>query len=120
MTDMASNHGKITRVFPRRTAATPEDPYAFTGPPPCGELPDISEVHISVTFTYDMQKAERLADMWSATGLPVRMGGPAFCEPGGAFVPGPLSQIRICNHITRMPQPMLVLLCTKAGRRRSA
>lgn len=68
MTDMASNHGKITRVFPRRTAATPEDPYAFTGPPPCGELPDISEVHISVTFTYDMQKAERLADMWSATG----------------------------------------------------
>ena len=59
-----------------------------TGPPPCGELPDISEVHISVTFTYDMQKAERLADMWSATGLPVRMGGPAFCEPGGAFVPG--------------------------------
>ena len=23
-----------------------------------------------------------------ATGLPVRMGGPAFCEPGGAFVPG--------------------------------
>ena len=42
MTDMASNHGKITRVFPRRTAATPEDPYAFTGPPPCGELPDIS------------------------------------------------------------------------------
>ena len=60
MTDMASNHGKITRVFPRRTAATPEDPYAFTGPPPCGELPDISEVHISVTFTYDMQKAERL------------------------------------------------------------
>ena len=88
MTDMASNHGKITRVFPRRTAATPEDPYAFTGPPPCGELPDISEVHISVTFTYDMQKAERLADMWSATGLPVRMGGPAFCEPGGAFVPG--------------------------------
>ena len=88
MTDMASNHGKIARVFPRRTAATPEDPYAFTGPPPCGELPDISEVHISVTFTYDMQKAERLADMWSATGLPVRMGGPAFCEPGGAFVPG--------------------------------
>ena len=61
MTDMASNHGKITRVFPRRTAATPEDPYAFTGPPPCGELPDISEVHISVTFTYDMQKAERRA-----------------------------------------------------------
>ena len=69
MTDMASNHGKIARVFPRRTAATPEDPYAFTGPPPCGELPDISEVHISVTFTYDMQKAERLADMWSAQGF---------------------------------------------------
>ena len=58
MTDMASNHGKITRVFPRRTAATPEDPYAFTGPPPCGELPDISEVHISVTFTYDMEEQE--------------------------------------------------------------
>ena len=88
MTDMVSKHDKIARVFPRRTAATPEDPFAFTGPPPCGELPGISEIHISVAFTYDMQKAEQLADMWSATGLPVRMGGPAFCEPGGAFVPG--------------------------------
>ena len=30
---------KIARVFPRRTKATPDDPLAFTGPPPKG-LPD--------------------------------------------------------------------------------
>ena len=48
---------KIARVFPRRTKATPDDPLAFTGPPPKGGLPDMEEVHVSVAFTYDMEKA---------------------------------------------------------------
>lgn len=77
----------IARVFPRRTTATPDDELAFTTPPP-KILPDIDEVHISVTFSYDMEKAEQLAEAWHKTGLPVLMGGPAFNEPGGEFVPG--------------------------------
>lgn len=78
---------KIARVFPRRTAATPDDALVFTGPPP-RDLPEIDEVHISVAFTYDMPKAEGLAEAWSKTGIPVHMGGPAFNQPGGDFVPG--------------------------------
>lgn len=78
---------KIARVFPRRTNATPDDALAFTTPPP-KKLPDIDEVHISVAFTYDIPKAEQLAESWHKTGLPVRMGGPAFNEAGGDFVPG--------------------------------
>lgn len=79
---------KIARVFPRRTKATPDDTLAFTGPPPQGGLPDISEVHVSVAFTYDMDKACALAEQWMKLGVPVRMGGPAFNAPGGDFVPG--------------------------------
>ena len=77
---------KIARVFPRRTTATPDDTLAFTTPPP-KELPDIDEVHISVTFTYDMDKAEQLAEAWLKVGVPVKRGGVAMGEPGGEFVP---------------------------------
>ena len=79
---------KIAHVFPRRTKATPDDPLAFTGPPPRGGLPDIEEVHVSVAFTYDMEKACQLAEQWMKLGVPVHMGGPAFNMPGGDFVPG--------------------------------
>ena len=78
---------RIARVFPRRTNATPDDLLAFTTPPP-KVLPDVDEVHISVTFTYDMEKAERLAEAWHKTGLPVKLGGPAFNIPGNDFIPG--------------------------------
>ncbi len=78
---------KIARVFPRKTKASPDDGLAFFHPPP-KDLPPIDEVHISVAFSYDIPKAEALAEAWAKTGLPVRMGGPAFNEPGGDFVPG--------------------------------
>lgn len=78
---------KIARVFPRRTKATPDDALAFTVPPPKA-LSDIDEVHISVAFTYDVGKAEKLAEAWARLGVPVKMGGPAFNAPGGDFIPG--------------------------------
>ena len=78
----------IARVFPRRTRDTPDDALTFTGPPPREGLPDVQEVHISVAFTYDLDRAHQLAEAWARTGLPVRMGGPAFHEPGGDFIPG--------------------------------
>ena len=55
----------IARVFPRRTKATPRDEYAFIGDVPLFLPPDISEVHVSVTFTWDLKEAERLARAWS-------------------------------------------------------
>lgn len=77
----------LARVFPRRTNATPTDGLAFfSAPPPI--LPPIDEVHISVAFTYDIPKAEQLAESWQKTGLPVKLGGPAYNSPGGYFVPG--------------------------------
>jgi hypothetical protein len=78
---------RIARVFPRRTRATPDDPLAFTTPPP-KELPGIDEIHVSVAFSYDKSKAEQLAESWAKTGLPVKLGGPAYNNPGAGFVPG--------------------------------
>ena len=77
----------LARVFPRRTNATPDDGLAFFAPPP-PMLPHIDEVHVSVAFTYDLPEAERLAEVWQKTGIPVKLGGPAMNEPGGDFVPG--------------------------------
>jgi Fe-S oxidoreductase len=79
----------IARVFPRRTAMTPTDALAFVDCQPPLLLPlEVDEVHISVAFTWDMEKAEWLERAWRAVGVPVRMGGPAKSEPGGEFVPG--------------------------------
>ena len=79
---------RIARVFPRRTKATPDDALAFTTPPPKTGVPEVDAVHVSVAFTYDLPKAEILAEQWAALGVPVEMGGPAFNAPGGDFVPG--------------------------------
>lgn len=79
---------RIARVFPRRTKATPDDPLAFTGPPPFLDLPEIDEVHISATWTYDKPMAEELAYQWEMVGVPVIVGGPAYDDPGGEFTPG--------------------------------
>lgn len=79
---------KIARVFPRKTKASPDDDLAFFGPPPLLVLPEIDEVHISVSFTYDMKKAEDLAFQWEMVGVPVKVGGPAYDDPGDEFIPG--------------------------------
>jgi len=76
---------KIIRVFPRRTNATPIDEMAFIG------LPDMfceaDEVHISVTFSYDLPEAERLEKYWRQI-APVKIGGPATGQRGEDFIPG--------------------------------
>ncbi|HIT08728.1 MAG TPA: hypothetical protein IAB55_06550 [Candidatus Merdivicinus faecavium] len=79
---------KVARVSPRKTAATPDDPLAFFGPPLMLALPEIDEVHVSVTFTYDRPKAEALAYQWEMVGVPVKVGGPAYNDPAGEFTPG--------------------------------
>lgn len=63
---------RIIRVFPRITKATPNDKLVYSGPPDL--FAEADEVHVSVTFTADMPKAERLAKAWE-TVAPVKIGG---------------------------------------------
>lgn len=77
----------IARVFPRRTAATPDDELAFVGDPPLF-LPKVEEVHVSCTFTWDIPEARRLARAWAFYGYKVHLGGPAYDAPAGDFTPG--------------------------------
>jgi hypothetical protein len=76
----------LARVFPRRTKASPVDELAFFDEPGMF-LPGIDEVHVSVTFTEDLPRAESLARAWQRV-APTSIGGPACGEPGGNFVPG--------------------------------
>jgi len=84
---MFNENRVVARVFPRRTNATPDDELVFTTVPP-SIIPPVDEVHVSVTFSYDTSKAEQLAESWAKTGLPVRMGGPAFNLRADDFTPG--------------------------------
>jgi hypothetical protein len=77
---------RIARVFPRKTTASPDDDLAFFSEPDMLP-PDVDEVHISVTFSYDIPRAEKLAEVWRHV-APVKIGGPAVGDPGGDFTPG--------------------------------
>lgn len=72
-------------MFPRRTNLSPVDYYVRFGPPLLWDHAD--EIHISVTFIYDLKQAEWLALQWKHV-APVKIGGPATGEPGGNFIPG--------------------------------
>lgn len=77
---------KIIRVFPHKTNATPTDENVRIA-----TLPTLSdeadEIHISVAFTWHIEWAEKAAKHWKVV-APVKIGGPAFDEPGNDFVPG--------------------------------
>lgn len=77
---------RIARVFPRRTKATPTDALAFVGGPGLFP-PEVDAVHVSVAFTWDIPKAERLAREWEHV-APVSLGGPAMGTQGDDFTPG--------------------------------
>jgi hypothetical protein len=78
----------VARVFPRRTNATPVDDLSFIGPPDLfSNFMGIDKVHISVTFSWDLQKAERLEREWKRI-APVEIGGPAVGQRGEEFIPG--------------------------------
>lgn len=77
----------MIRVFPRRTKWTPTDELSFVGDPPLWR-PIEQPVRVSCTFTWDRPEAERLVRSWSRFYSDVQVGGPAFDDPGGEFVPG--------------------------------
>lgn len=79
----------MIRVFPHRTKWTPSDALAFIGSPPLFRPEDRSiPVRISVTFTWHKARAELLAAEWREHYDDVQVGGPAFGDPGGEFMPG--------------------------------
>ena len=78
---------QIIRVFPRKTSYTPDDDMAFVGRPPLTR-PEADEVHVSCTFTWDKSVAEDLAEDWAKYYPVVKLGGPAYDDEGGEFVPG--------------------------------
>lgn len=77
---------KIIRVFPRCTNATPDDENVRVCDTP-SLFDEADEVHISVAFTWDLKWAEWAEKQWRYVAS-VKIGGPAFNEPGGDFVPG--------------------------------
>jgi hypothetical protein len=77
---------RIARVFPTKTKASPTDDLAFFGPPGLFP-PEVDEVHISVTFTWDLARAGRLAEQWQKV-APVKIGGPATGMRSEEFKPG--------------------------------
>lgn len=83
---MPMQERRIIRVFPRRTAATPDDELVRIATPP-GLFDEADEVHVSVIFTWDLPAAERLVKDWAPV-APVQIGGPATGEAGGGFTPG--------------------------------
>lgn len=79
---------KVIRVFPRHTTYTPTDGLAFVGDPPLWR-PEADEVHISVTFSWDVAEGERLLRAWAQYYPFVVIGGPAIRPyQGDAFTPG--------------------------------
>ena len=77
---------KIIRVFPRRTNATPDDDLVRINCQP-GLFDEADEVHISVTFTWDIPLAEKLEKAWRSVAK-TKIGGPALGDPGDEFEPG--------------------------------
>jgi len=77
---------RVLCLFLRRTRATPIDKDVVINRYP-GLLDDAKEVHISVTFTWDISRAKKLASVWEKR-FPVKIGGPAMNMAGADFEPG--------------------------------
>lgn len=77
---------KVIRIFPRKTTATPSDENVRIN-----ELPsffdEADQVKISVTFTWDIKRAEYLYNQWKHV-APCDIGGPALGSIGSDFEPG--------------------------------
>ncbi len=94
---------RIARVFPARTNVTPTDELSFVGNPYLLLPLEIDEVHISVTFTWDLPVAENLMREWRVV-APVKIGGPGMgtrgenFERGKYLKPGYTITSRGCNN----------------------
>ena len=79
---------RILRVFPRITNATPFDNMCRFGEPDMFDPPDCDEVHVSVTFSWDIKRGEELRAAWADVHPCVKISGPAYNDRGETFIPG--------------------------------
>ena len=79
----------MIRVFAKKTKWTPTDDLAFYTKPPLfvRNWSKNTLIMVSATFTWDIDKAYALARSWELHFDNVQVGGPAFGDPGGVFVP---------------------------------
>lgn len=77
---------KILRIFPRKTNATPDDENVIINRMP-NLFDEADQINISVAFTWDILRAEKLFQNWKWVAN-VSIGGPAFNESGKEFEPG--------------------------------
>ena len=77
---------EIARVFPRKMSMSPDDKDVYFGEPDLF-TPYYDEIHISITFTWDIKRGEYLAEQWSEKGK-VKIGGVALDDPGDEFEVG--------------------------------
>ena len=77
---------KILRVFSRKTSATPEDEDVRIDCLPT-LFDQADKIHVSVTFSWDIPKAEFLAKQWERV-APVEIGGVPFEKELKEFEPG--------------------------------
>eukprot|EP00919_Chromeraceae_sp_WS-2016_P030444 GHVR01072209.1.p1 GENE.GHVR01072209.1~~GHVR01072209.1.p1 ORF type:complete len:272 (+),score=19.48 GHVR01072209.1:511-1326(+) len=68
---------KIARVFPTKTNCSPIDNDSYFDAPDLF-TPYYDEVHISVTFTWDIEKGYKLANQWKKHGKSIKVGGVAI------------------------------------------
>ena len=79
---------KTLKIFPRKTMATPDDENTRIGFPQYPMFENTDRIQISVAFTWDISRAERMAKAWSIITKNIDMGGPAFGHRGNEFIPG--------------------------------
>lgn len=77
---------RIARVFPTKTSMNPLDRHAYFDSPELF-IPKYDEVHISVAFTWDIERANWLKKQWEFV-APVKIGGFAINGEGNGFIPG--------------------------------
>lgn len=90
----------MIRVFAQKTSMTPDDDLVFFDEPPLYDVPDLP-VMVSVTFTWDIARGQRLLVAWRQRWNSMNkthfakarknwpwIGGPALNNPNGDFVPG--------------------------------
>jgi len=80
---------KIARIFPTKTSMSPTDKNAYFDAPDMFTPNDYDEAHISITFTWDIDKGHRIAKEWGNHARVVKIGGVAVDgESKNCFVSG--------------------------------
>lgn len=99
---------KEIRVFPRRTVSTPIDHGVRIAEVP-RMFDEADEVHISVSFTWDLKFADYLYSQWKYV-APTDMGGAAITKDEGEFIPGRF--LKFGNVITSRGCPNRCWFCS--------